>query len=72
MRSRILASRLRESVLVTTKTGDTFSGVLYSHDTKALVLKQVQAVGAGDNQTNVPLDGELILLLPDVAWIQRP
>lgn len=72
MRSRILTSRLREQVLVTTKTGETFSGVLYSHDDKALVLRQAEAVGAADDKTNVLLDGELIVLMPDVAWIQRP
>jgi hypothetical protein len=57
---------------VTTKTGETFSGVLYSHDAKALVLRHVEAVGASDDRTNLPLDGELIVLMPDVAWIQRP
>lgn len=72
MRSRVISSRLRERVIVTLKTGDTFSGVLYSHDDKALVLRESEALGAGDRATNLPLDGELIILLPDVAYIQRP
>lgn len=72
MRSRVLSSRLRESVLVTTKAGATFSGVLYSHDKTALVLRQALAVGEGENKSDVPLDGELIVLFADVAFIQRP
>jgi hypothetical protein len=58
--------------MVTTKTGETFDGILYSADDKALVLRQAAAVGAGENKADLPLDGEIIVLLPDVAWIQRP
>lgn len=72
MRSRVLNSRLRERVIVTCKTGESFSGVLYSHDDKALVLREAQALGAGENRTDLPLDGELIVLMPDVAYLQRP
>lgn len=71
-RSRVLSSRFRERVLVTTKSGDSFDGILYSADRHAIVLRQAAAVGAGENRTDLPLDGELILLLPDVAWLQRP
>lgn len=71
-RSRVLTGRLRDRVLVTIKTGETFDGILYSHDDKALVLRQAAAVGAGENKTDLPLDGEILVLLPDVAWIQRP
>lgn len=72
MRSRVLTSRFRERVLVTTKAGATFDGVLYSADKTAIVLRQASAVGEGEDKTNLPLDGELILLLADVAWLQRP
>jgi small nuclear ribonucleoprotein (snRNP)-like protein len=72
VRSRVLSGRLRERVIVTCKTGDSFGGVLYSHDDKALVLRDTQALGAGERSTDLPLDGELIVLLPDVAYIQRP
>lgn len=71
MRSRVISSRLRERVIVTTKGGLAFGGVLYSHDDKALVLRETQALGAGDRSSDLPLDGELILLLPDVAYIQK-
>jgi small nuclear ribonucleoprotein (snRNP)-like protein len=68
----VLTSRFRDRVIVTTKTGEAFRGVLYSADSKALVLRQTEALGAGERSTDLPLDGELIVLLPDVAHIQRP
>lgn len=71
-RSRILTSRLRERVLVTTKESGTFSGVLYSEDQRVIVLRDTAAVGEGENKTDLPLDGELILFVSDVAFIQRP
>lgn len=72
MTSRILRSRLRERFLVTTKDGAAFSGILYASDDKALVLRDAQAVGAGENKTDLPLDGEIIVLVADVAYLQRP
>jgi hypothetical protein len=71
VRSRVITSRLRERVVVTLKTGDAFSGVLFSHDSKALVLRESEALGAGERRTNLALDGEIIVLLPDVAYIQK-
>lgn len=72
MRSRVLSSRFRERVIVTIKTGDSFDGILFSADDKALVLRSASALGAGERKTDLPIDGELIVLLPDVAYIQRP
>ena len=72
MRSRVLSSRLRERFVVTTKSGDSFDGLLFSHDRTALVLRQAVALGAGENKTDLPLDGEIIVLLADVAFMQRP
>ncbi len=72
MRSRVLASRFRDRVIVTTKTGAAFAGVLYSCDGKALVLRDAAAVGEGERRTDLPLDGELIVLFADVAYIQKP
>lgn len=71
-RSRVLASRLRERVFVTKKNGDTFAGVLYSIDPTVLVLRQTEAIGAGENKTDLPLDGEVIVFIADVDFIQRP
>lgn len=72
MRSRILRTRLREQVFITKKNGDTFAGVLYSIDPTALVLRQTSAVGHGENGTDLPLDGEVIVFVADVDFIQRP
>ena len=70
-RSRVLSTRFREQVVVTTKESGSFSGILYSADPTALVLRNAEAVEQGENRTNLPLDGELIVLLADVAFIQR-
>ena len=70
--NRVVRQRLREKVIVTTKDGAAFSGVLFDADSKALVLRQSEALGAADDKSDVPVDGEVIVLLPDVAFIQRP
>jgi small nuclear ribonucleoprotein (snRNP)-like protein len=70
--NRLLKARLREKFLVTTKDGATFSGVLYAADSQALVLRQAEALGAASDKSNVPLDGEVIVLLSDVAYLQKP
>lgn len=72
MRNRILRTRLRERFLVTTKDGASFSGILYATDEKCLVLRDAEAIGAGEGKTNLPLDGEIIILVSDVAYLQRP
>ena len=70
--NHVLRQRLREKVIVTTKDGASFSGVLYASDNKALVLRAAEALGAASDQTNVPMDGEVIVLLADVAFLQKP
>lgn len=72
MRSRVLNTRLRERVVVTTKTGQAFAGILYSADDKAIVLKQASAIGVAEDKSDVDLDGEWIVLTSNVDWIQRP
>ena len=57
--------------MVTTKTGHAFAGVLFSIDKSALVLREAQAIGEGENRTDLPLDGEQIVLLANVDYIQR-
>lgn len=70
--NRVIKTRLRDKVLVTTKDGAAFAGVLFEADDKALVLRQAEALGAADDKSNVPLDGEVLILLADVAFIQKP
>jgi small nuclear ribonucleoprotein (snRNP)-like protein len=70
-RSRVLSSRFRERVIVTTKTGHGFSGVLFSCDKAALVLRDVQAIGAGEDGVDLPIDNEIVVLLSNVDYLQR-
>jgi small nuclear ribonucleoprotein (snRNP)-like protein len=72
VRSRILTSRFRERVIVNCKSGAVWAGVLYSCDRTALVLRSVSAVGEGENRSDLPMDGEVIVLLSEVDFIQRP
>lgn len=81
MKSRLLRSRLRESVVVTMKKqpGEqpgvpptTYAGVLYAEDGAAIALRGATVVAAGERGEDIPLDGEIILLLADVDYIQRP
>jgi hypothetical protein len=64
--------RLCSRVVVTLKTGEAFAGVLFEADGGALVLRDTSVIGAGENQADLPLDGELLVLLADVAFIQKP
>ncbi len=68
----ILETRQRTRVLVTTHGDVTFAGVLWESDDRALVLRNAEVVSADPGAVNVPLDGEVIVLLLDVAYIQRP
>lgn len=72
MRSRLLRNIERHRVLVTLKSGDSFLGVLWDHDSKALIVRNCEAVGVNEDKTNAPVDGELLILLADVAFVQRP
>lgn len=68
---RPLKVRICSRVVVTLKTGESFGGVLFEADGGALVLRNTSALGAGEKSTDLPLDGELLILLPDVAFIQK-
>ena len=70
--SLIFKNRWRDKVVVTLKTGESFAGVLWSSDKRALVLRNSTALGVGENRADVSVDGEVIVLLADVAFIQRP
>lgn len=71
-RSRLLTERLAEKVIVTLKSGDAFSGVLWDADDKCWVLRNAQALGAGKDGVPLPLDGEVIVLSSEILHAQRP
>lgn len=72
MRSRLLRARLRHRVILTLRTGETWDGLLFDLDRQAWVLRDVTAVGVGANRTNVAVDGELLVLVEDIAYVQLP
>lgn len=71
-RSRLLAERLCHRVIVTLKSGQSFEGVLFECDPQAWVLRDSSAIGVGENGTNLPVDGEIVLLTAEIAYAQRP
>ena len=68
----LLATRAKRRVLVTLKTGEAFSGVLYASDRDCLVLRDATAIGFARDATNVPVEGEALILRGDVAYMQLP
>lgn len=67
---RSVKSRTRRKVLVTLKTGSSFGGVLWSADRSCLVLRQASHLEADKPPT--PVDGEVVVLLADVEFLQFP
>ena len=68
----LLIERRRRRVLVTLKTGEAFSGVLFAVDRDAIVLRDALAVAYGARSENVAVDGEALILRPDIAYLQLP
>lgn len=66
----LLADRRRKQVLITLKSGEAFSGVLFAVDRDAVVLREAVAVAYGAKAENVTVDGEAVLLRSDVAYLQ--
>lgn len=57
-------------MIVTLKSGEGYRGVLFEEDRHALVLRNAEALNP--DGTRVLVDGELIVLRPDVAYLQLP
>lgn len=69
-KTRILRNRLNRRALVTLKTSEAFSGVLYEVDAQALVLREAESIDG--TRTNIAVDGEIVILRADVAYVQLP
>ena len=67
--NRAIRSRTKRRVLVTTKSGLWFSGVLFAHDRRSLVIREAQTDAEGGSTV---VDGEVLILSDDVAYIQFP
>lgn len=70
--SRLLRDRLRRRVIVTLHSGDAFRGVLFEADRDVWVLREAEALGVGENRSNLLVDGELLVLAVDIAYVQMP
>ncbi len=68
----LLIDRRRRRVLVTLKSGEAFSGVLFAVDRDAIVLREAVAVAYGARSENVAVDGEALILRSDIAYLQLP
>lgn len=60
---------VRRKCLVSCKDGQTYSGVLWSADRGCFVLKNASVIGDGGTAA---LDGEVLLMRSDVAFVQIP
>ena len=60
---------LAENLVVNLKDGSTLSGVLWSDRGGLLVLRNAQY---HDNEADVSVDGEAIILIENIAFLQRP
>lgn len=68
----LLVERRRHQVLVTLKTGEAFSGLLFAVDRDSVVLREAVAVAYGARSENVAVNGEVLILRSDIAYMQLP
>jgi hypothetical protein len=68
----VLNDRLRRRVILTMVSGESWSGTLAEVDARAWVLRDVTALGVGDAGSNVQADGELLVLVEQIAHCQLP
>lgn len=68
--NHIIRQHLRRKVLATLKTGEAFGGVLFDADREAVVIRNCELLEAGTDRTAVPVDGELVILRADLAYLQ--
>lgn len=64
-----LTSRIRRRCFVTCKNGASFAGVLWETHRQAIVLRDAQHIVDGVVD---PVDGEVVILVEDVAFVQVP
>lgn len=67
-------AHLRKRVVVNTTGGEGFRGLLFDADGPLLLLRDAELLGEGGKAlpSPQPLDGEVIIELKRVAWVQVP
>lgn len=68
----LFRQRLRRQVIVTLKTGEAFSGVLFDVDKELLVLRKAAMLDFPAAGAETQVDGEVLVLRQDVAYLQLP
>ena len=63
---------MRRQVIVTLKTGEAFAGILYDVDKELLVLRKASMLDAPNAGDRAPVDGEVLVLREEVAYLQLP
>lgn len=66
----LFRQRIRQRVIVTLKDERSFAGVLFDADPELIILRNSEALSRDGSRVHV--DGELLLLRGDIAFIQRP
>lgn len=66
----VLRRRRLQRLVVTLKSGAAFDGVLWTHDREAWVLRHAVLLHGQADRT--PVDGEVVLLVKDIDYTQRP
>lgn len=67
-----IARLWRQTVVVTLKTGPAFSGVLWEEGPREIVLRSANGLGMAEKGDNLPVDGELLIYVADIAYMQKP
>lgn len=66
---RLIRQVLRERFIVTMRGGESFDGLLLDIDEKTIRLVDGYAL---DGTSRLPVDGDLYLPRPEVAYMQKP
>lgn len=67
---RLVSGLYVRRLVVTTKTGEAFEGLLVGSDDRSVVLRQ--AVALGDDGARLPVDGELLIPRSELSYMQDP
>lgn len=67
----LVRRRLKATVVVELKSGETFRGVLAACDRRTLCLRNVESL-VDPRAAATVVDGELLIPRPDVKFMQRP
>lgn len=67
---RALRNRVRRRVVLTCKNGEAFRGILNEEDKQAVVLCSAELADPRGDKQWINADGEILILLADIAYMQ--